>query len=254
MKKMITLAVLLLATVAAELGAAPTGASILQRLDDMENLGVDVSSRVKLTQQKKKTGTKEIGCIFYRRDRDDAFLIVMTAPNAEKGNGYLRVGDNFWMYRSSSRVFQHVNRDESIGGSNAKGGDFEKRKMVELYRPVIENGAEKVAADMLGQVPVWRIELIAKVNDVTYPKQIYWVRQDNGLPLKVQSYALSGTLMETAYYLNFTMIAGKYFLVKGLFIDEFEKGDRTLLEISGISLAPIPGNVFTKPYLENLSR
>ena len=28
----------------------------------------------------------------------------------------------------------------------------------------------------------------------------------------------------------------------------------TLLEISGISLAPIPGHVFTKAYLENLSR
>jgi hypothetical protein len=36
--------------------------------------------------------------IYYERDADGAFLIVMTAPEVEKGNGYLRLGDNMWMY------------------------------------------------------------------------------------------------------------------------------------------------------------
>jgi hypothetical protein len=30
---------------------------------------------------------------YYRRDSDKAFLIVMTAPEVEKGNGYLKQGD-----------------------------------------------------------------------------------------------------------------------------------------------------------------
>ncbi len=253
MKKVILGLCALILTVPA-LSAAPSGAAILGELDRLQDLQADLTSRVKLTQQKSKTGTKIIEAIFYRRDRDDSFLIVMTGPNSEKGNGYLKTGDNFWMYRSATRIFQHINRDESIAGSDAKGGDFEKRKLSELYRTAVSNGREMVQEEMLGNVPVYRIEIIAKVNDVTYPREVYWVRRDTYLPLKVQSWSLSGTLMQTAYYLNYTTIGGKYFLVKGLFIDEFEKGDRTLLEISGISLAPIPAHVFTKAYLENLSR
>jgi hypothetical protein len=154
------------------------------------------------------------------------------------------------MYRRNTRTFQHINRDENIGGSDAKAGDFEKRKFTELYKPVAETPVE----EMLGQTPVYRFEVTARVNDVTYPKQIYWVERTTYLPRKVESYSLSGQLMTTSYYLKYTQIEGKYVLVKGLFVDEFEVGNKTLMEMSGISLAPIPESVFTKAYLENLSK
>ena len=41
---------------------------------------------------------------------------------------------------------------------------------------------------------------------------------------------------------------------KQLIIDEFEKGDKTLVELSGFSLENIDDAVFTKAYLENLSK
>ena len=88
----------------------------------------DIRAKVTLTQQKVNQGTKNIEMIYYRRDSDDSFLIVMSAPETDKGNGYLRVGDNFWMYRRNTRTFQHINRDESIGGTNAHAEDFEKEK------------------------------------------------------------------------------------------------------------------------------
>jgi hypothetical protein len=254
MKRLHIVVCIALGTFSGSLGAAPSANQILQELDQLQDLQVDLTSRVKLTQQKVKTGRKILECIFYRRDTDDAFLIVMTGPNAEKGNGYLKTGDNFWMYRSATRIFQHVNRNESIAGTDAKSGDFEKRKLTELYKPVPNNKGQLVIEETLGSVPVYRIEVLAIVNDVTYPKEVYWVRRDNYLPLKVQSYSLSGTLMQTAYYTQYTAIGGKYFPVKGIFIDEFEKGNRTLLDISGISLAPIPRHVFSKAWLENLSR
>ena len=37
-------------------------------------------------------------------------------------------------------------------------------------------------------------------------------------------------------------------------VDEFEKGNKTLVEISDISTKKIPSNIFTKAYLENLSK
>ena len=254
MRKLILLALLVLLPSclrAAESRVIP----ILKAIDANYKMKKDLRAEVTLTQQKAGQGTKIIDMGYYRRDSDDAFLIVMNAPENEKGNGYLRVGDNFWMYRKNTRTFQHVNRDESIGGTDAHSGDFETRKLDELYGPVVDSsGTEKFAEEMLGKVPVNRFEIKARVNDVDYPKQIYWTRRDNNLLLKQESYSLSGTLMQTAYFLKFTEIEGRYVPVKQLFIDEFEKGNKTIVEISNILPGKLEDKIFTKAYLENLSK
>ena len=233
----------------------PKVALILDKIDQISELKSDGTAKVKITQQKVNQWLKLIECIYYRRDSDDAFLIIMTGPEVEKGNGYLRVGDNFWMYRRNTRTFQHINRDENIAGSDAKGEDFERRKMTELYKPAVDkNGKEIITEEKLGKIDSYRIEIIAKKEDVAYPKKVYWVTKDNFLPLKEMNYSLSGTLMTTAYFINYTQIQGRYMWVKAMFVDEFEKGNKSVVEISDISLKKIDDSVFTKAYLENLSK
>lgn len=230
-------------------------APILRAIDENYKMKKDIRADVTLTQQKAGQGTKIIDMAYYRRDSDDAFLIVMRAPENDKGNGYLRVGDNFWMYRKNTRTFQHVNRDESIGGTDAHSEDFETRKLDELYGPVADSsGTEKISEEMLGKVPVFKFEIRAKVNDVDYPRQIFWTRRDNNLLLKQEGYSLSGTLMQTAYFLRFTQIEGRYVAVKQLFIDEFEKGNKTIVEIANLVPGRLDDRIFTKAYLENLSK
>lgn len=229
--------------------------TILSAIDEIYKIKTDVKADVTVTQQKVEQGTKVIDMVYYRRDADDSFLIVMKAPENEKGNGYLRVGDNFWMYRKNTRTFQHINRDESIGGTDASSDDFETRKMTELYGPALDSaGKEIIKEEMLGQVPVYKFEVKAKVSDVDYPKKIYWTRRDNNLILKEESYSLSGTLMQTAYFLKFTIVDGRYVAVKHLYIDEFEKGNKTVVEIANISTQKLDDAIFTKAYLENLSK
>ncbi len=235
--------------------AEPQVQGLMKKVEEIHEITTDVRAKVVMTQQKVDQGIKKIDMIYYRRDADDSFLIVMVAPENEKGNGYLRVGDNFWMYRTNTRTFQHVNRDESIGGSNAKGQDFEERKLTELYEPSRDkDGKDIISTEKLGSIPVYRFEITAKVNDVDYPKKIMWIRTDNFLPLKEESYSLSGTLMQTSYYRKYTIIENRYVAIEMLFIDEFEKGNKTLVQISGISTKKLDDYIFTKPYLENLSK
>ncbi len=246
-----------IALISAEASAnsLPTGKDLLLKMEQNATMATDMTANVTLTQQKTGQGVKTIQMNFNRRDQDHAFLIMMTAPESDKGNGYLRVGDNFWMYRHNTRTFQHVNRDENIGGTNAQGEDFEERKFSELYAPMKDSaGLEKISLDTLGKIPVYKFQVIAKVNDVGYPKKTYWVRTDNFLTLKEQSFALSGTLMQTAYFLKYTAIKGKFIPVEQLFIDEFDKGNKTKMNISGISTDPLKPEIFTKAYLENLSK
>jgi outer membrane lipoprotein-sorting protein len=251
--RILAAALVLVACVGAQ--AAPKASDVVRKMDYMmEQIG-DISVKVSLVQNKARQGVKNYGFLYFRRDKTDEFLIVATAPDTEKGNGYLRVGENFWMYRQNTRTFQHISRDESIMGTDARGGDFEKRKLGDLYRPLANaKGAEIIEEEMLGKKPVYKFTLIAKVNDVTYPKQVYWVQRDKYLMLKIQSYSLSGTLMQTAYYPKWTEIDGKYIPIEHIYIDEFEKGNKTIVELSGISTKKLDPKIFTKAYLENLSR
>jgi hypothetical protein len=98
---------------------APPIDSLLKKMEQNVSIATDARATVALTQQKPNQGVKNFEMMYCRRDRDNAFLIVFSAPESEKGNGYLRIGDNFWMYRRNTRTFQHINRDESIGGSDA---------------------------------------------------------------------------------------------------------------------------------------
>lgn len=235
--------------------AAPKVNDILKELENIMELKSDGTAKVVITQQKAGEGTKKFESIYYRRDSDNSFLIIMTAPEVEKGNGYLKQGDNFWMYRRNTRTFQHINRDESIAGSDSKGQDFEYKKLTEMYKAATDaSGNDKLTETKLGEIPVYQFEVTAKIEDVSYPKQVYWVQKDNYLPLKIQSYSLSGTLMQTAYFLKYTQLQGKYMWIKGMFIDEFEKGNKSLVEITNISLQKIGDHTFTKAYLENLSK
>ncbi|MFP4165058.1 MAG: outer membrane lipoprotein-sorting protein [Chitinispirillaceae bacterium] len=250
----ITTAVLLL--IALGTGFAMPGITeLLTALDENYSMTADVSAKVDVTQQKTGQGTKKLEMMYYRRDCDKSFLIVMLNPSYEKGNGYLRIKDNFWMYRRNTRTFQHINRDESIGGTNARGQDFEGRKITELFEGVKDkNGKELISLDTLGKIPVYKFEVKAIVNDVDYPRKTYWVRQDSKLALKEASYSNSGSLMQTTYYLKYTKVKDSFIPVRQMFIDEFEKGNKTVVEISAINTDKLDNTIFTKAYLENLSK
>lgn len=233
----------------------PSIESILKQVDDNQRMEKDFNARIILTQKKVNQGIKLLKMTYYRRDSDFSFLITFTEPEIEKGNGYLRIGNNFWMYRKNTRTFQHINRAESIGGSLASGENFETQKLADLYKATLDsNGKELINETMLGKIPVYKLKILAKVNDVSYPKKTFWIRKDNFLPLKEQCYTGSGTLMITIYYLKYTQINKRFVVVKQLYVDEFEKGNKTIVQISGISTNKLDNTIFTKAYLENLSK
>src|SRR5271157_3237873 len=143
------LAALLLSS--AGLWASPSVQDIIDYYDTNYQLRSDMTARATLTTKDPEQGTKVIDSVLYRRDKDDAFLIVLADPETERGNGYLRVGDNMWLYKRATRTFTHIGRDEKIGGSNATAGDIETRKFKELYKPSTDsNGKDVLTEETLG--------------------------------------------------------------------------------------------------------
>jgi hypothetical protein len=239
------------------LWAMPTVQQVIDYIDTTYQVRTDMTAQARITTRDPEQGTKVIQSVLYRRDRDDAFLIVIADPETDRGNGYLRVGDNMWMYRRSTRTFTHIGRDEKIGGSNASAGDFETRKFKELYKPAVDAaGREIITEETIGnaKIPVYRIEVAAQVNDVKFPRLVMWLTRDKYLELKRESYGLSGTLMETDLFTNYKETEGRYVALLQKFTDEVEKGRTSLLEITGISFNRVDDYRFDKAYLESLSK
>jgi hypothetical protein len=238
------------------LAANPGVQEIIDKIDASQQVTSDITAQTKITTKDPDLGgTKVIEAVYYRRDTDDAFLVVIYAPDTDKGNGYLRVGDNMWMYLSKSRATQHIGRGEKIGGSNATAGDMETRKFKELYKPDVDaNGKDKITEVTVGKIPVYRIELTAKVVDVKYPRLVMWVTKDKYLVLKAEYYSLSGTLLQTAFYKNYKEVDGRYVALVSRFDDAIEKDNVTVMEITGIAFGKVDDSKFDKRYLENMSK
>ena len=245
-----------LALLAPAVWANPSVDEVIDEVDTHLQLRSDMTAQARITTRDPEQGTKVIDSVYYRRDSDDAFLIVIASPESDRGNGYMRVGDNLWMYKRATRTFTHIGRDEKIGGSNASAGDMETRKFKDLYKPALDDGGKEILSEemLAGKIPVYRVEVVAKVNDVKYPKLVMWVTRDKYLELKRECYSLSGTLMETDLYTNYKEVDGRYVPLLMKFTDEVEKGRASLLEIMGITFAKVEDYKFDKSYLESLSK
>lgn len=257
MKKITKIALLILTVFLSSQSSFAEGlvTDILKEMEKRQELGIDITAKVILTEQRVRQGVRQIDYVYYFRSSDDAYLLVAVSPEREKGNGYLRVENNLWIYRKNTRTFQHLSRSDRIGDTDVNAERFERQKFTELYGPVTdENGNELYSEVMLGEISVYKFEVKALVKDVSYPKHIFWVRRDNYLELKRDSYSLSNTLMQTSYTLKYTEIEGHYLGIKGMVIDRFEEGNKTIWEASGISLDVVDDAVFTKAFLENLSK
>ncbi|MGA2613523.1 MAG: outer membrane lipoprotein-sorting protein [Spirochaetia bacterium] len=246
-----------LCVLAPALWANPSVSEIIDEVDTHMQLKSDMTAQARITTKDPEQGTKVIDSVYYRRDSDDAFLIVIASPESDRGNGYMRVGDNLWMYKRATRTFTHIGRDEKIGGSNASAGDMETRKFRDLYKPSLDaSGKEIISEETIGgaKIPVYRVEVVAKVNDVKYPKLVMWVTRDKYLELKRECYSLSGTLMETDFYTSYKNVEGRYVPLLMKFTDEVEKGHTSVLEITGINFSKVDDYKFDKSYLESLSK
>jgi len=181
----------------------------------------------------------------FRRDAKDQSLILLQLPEANKGQGYLMDGDNLQFYDPVSRKFNHTSMKESLAGSEADNNDFKKNNTLADYNIV------DTSEGTLGKFPVWIINLKAKTNDVSYDQLRLYVRKDLPLVLKQESLSINGRLMKTIFYPKYAEVkSGKYFPSQMLIVDEINKGEKSQINMSEISIDTLPDKVFTKAFLE----
>ncbi len=228
----------------------PRAEKIVEAYEGKLNLrGLDVTSTFTLVQKQEGQADRVLQVKIYRRDAADTFTLIFQYPDSEKGKGYYRSGDDLYLYLPSTREFVYRNRKDDVGSTDVRTDLFGQPKTLEQYW-----------VSYLGEATVnkWPCDLVrldAKALDVSFPVQKWYFRKADGLPVKVENFSVSETLLRTFYDIDYAPVAGGRFLfTKLLAVNHLEKDQRTLLTNENVSISRIPDYTFSKAFLEEQSR
>jgi outer membrane lipoprotein-sorting protein len=247
MKKraLVLLACLVLA--ASALAEGVDYAKLLKRIDEQSNFrNQDYSCNATIVTDRPGKDREVVKVKFFRRDKDDKFLVITLEPEVQRGEGILKFDANVWFYDPNSRAFSHTSLKERFGSSGANNDDFSSRSLEEDYR--VAEGRE----EMLGKIPVYSLSLDATSDLVPYAFMKLYVTRDQCLVLKQEEYSLSKKLMRTSLFTDYSRVGGRFIALRMLFVDNITVGEKTQLSLSEMNLGSIPDQVFTKSYLEKV--
>ena len=185
----------------------------------------------------------------FLRTKDELMSMVQIFPEADKGIGYLRDGDNMWAYDPIGRKFTHSSLKESLGDSDVKIDDITKDD--DRWRTnfkVIELKDGK-----LGKYPVNIITLEAVTTDPSYKFMKLYIRKDVPLILKEEDFSGSKRLMRTILMPKYGKVPTGYVALQTILRDELNPGENTQQMLSDITYDRLQDKVFTKAYLEGLN-
>jgi outer membrane lipoprotein-sorting protein len=228
----------------------PKAAALVTAFERKLNLeGLDVTNTFTLVQKKEGEADRVLRIKIYRRDSSESFTLAFEYPDSEKGKGYWRSGDDLYLYLPGTREFVYRNRKDDVGSTDVRTDLFGSTDTLSQYWASYAGTAT---------VSKWETDVVrldARQLDVSFPIQRWYVRKTDGLPVKVENYSASGTLLRTTYYVDYQKLAGdKYIFTKLLATNELEKGQKTFITNEGVTTAKIRDYVFSKAFLEEQSR
>ncbi len=184
----------------------------------------------------------------FRRDRSDQFVLIILQPQIQRGQGYLQTGDTVYFYDPESRRFERTTLRDSIQGTDAQNRDLVRGNLSQDYR------VTDWELGRLGSFDTYILDLEATGTGVDYDRIRLWVRTDRPVVLREENYSVSGRLLRTLLFPRYANVGGQAVPTQILIVDGINDGERTQITLRDPSVAPIPDGVFTRDYLERVSR
>lgn len=172
-------------------------------------------------------------------------IVRMTEPASERGQMMLMKGRDLWVFLPSVSQPVRLGLGQRLTGQVANG-DLARANFAGDYHPNLLR-TEEVDGEKCHV-----LELKAVDRGVTYGRVMYWVRQANNWPHKAEFYSLSGRLLKTAHYQNFEAMAGQVRPTRIVMEDSLRKGEKSILDYSGMQLRDLPEKYFSKDFLKRL--
>jgi hypothetical protein len=244
-----------LCLLAAGANPAPDAAALVRTVDERMRHSGDLTLLSYLRRWSPEATSPVMEAVVYRRDTDQALVILLTKPKTEEGRGYLRLGQNTFEYLPTIGRWERRTVSERIAGTDARREDFDMARYSEHYDATYEDG------EKLQSVDTHRIRLRAKGGAlVAFPVILLWVDKESGNLLRRKDFAESGKLIRTVYLTSWMKLQSEskksevWIPGQVTYYDELAKGSGSTLKFIKASLKPIAPNVFTKAWVESKSR
>lgn len=220
--------------------------TIIEKIDKNMSAKTRVTTSKMIIHGKRKDRT--IVSKGYSEGNDKSFTEYLL-PEREKGTKMLKLKDRLWIYSpSSDRTIQlsgHMLKQSVMGSDLSYEDMMEDRKLTDIYK------AKVIGAEVIDGRKTWKMELIAKVSDVSYFKRVIWVDQERYVPLKEELFAKSGQLLKRTTLSNVVKMEGRWFPKNINYKDMLQNGKGTDFIIIETSFdKPIPDYIFSKASLK----
>lgn len=246
----------LLAAAASAQKAPPDYPALLRTIDSQLVFDEgDLSAEVTVTAAKLGGGTSTNVAAVFRRDWVDQLLIVLLEPAADRGKGYLKKGDNLWLYDPADRSFAFTSAKEKFQNSTARNSDFARSSLERDYTVTGESAAK------LGKFDCRVLDLAARSDSVSFQRKRIWISADN-LPRMEEDYSVSGTLLRTVAMPTYLKVGAKFVPARTIIVDNLKSKkvggktvyEQTTIDIAKASVVKLPDSTYSKEYLERIGK
>lgn len=219
-----------------------TGEQIIARVNDLWPKTGKFTITVTMLRPGKDDRTSKMQVFFKGAAQTMARYLE---PAEEKGQGYLRLGDDIWFFLPNANKSIRTSARQSMQGSDLSNEDILKHRLSEDY------DAKMIGNEMVDGQSNFILELTAKRPAVAYGILKYWVRKAEFLPSKTECYGVSGKMIKTITYSWLKESSGLIRPVRMEITSGIRKGYKTIVNFTDVDYdTEIPDAVFTKMYLE----
>jgi len=177
-------------------------------------------------------------------------LIVIKSPRRERGNKTLKIGNQMWSYLANTETTIKIPPSMMLQSWN--GSDFTNDDLVRESNIQRDYALSIVGSKVIDGAKCWEIKCIPHPDaPVVWGRLIYFVRQKDYLPAKVEYYDEKGILKRYLEFKKIAKLGGRTIPTIWKMVNVTKKGHSTSFKLISMEFnVKIPDRIFSFQELE----
>ncbi|HKK61742.1 MAG TPA: outer membrane lipoprotein-sorting protein [Bacteroidales bacterium] len=186
----------------------------------------------------------------WNKDNDKA-LTLITAPAGEKGQTFLKRGNEMWSWNPT--ISRLIKLPPSMMSQGWMGSDYTNDDILKESSMVKDYTHKIIGTEKIGDRVCYKIKMTAKPDAaVIWGHQIRWIDKNDYLFIKSELYDEDGYLIRTETGSDIQKMDGRLIPTRIELVPEEEEGHKTIIEIKSIEFnVNIPEQFFSQ---QNMKR
>jgi outer membrane lipoprotein-sorting protein len=230
--------------------AAQDAREIVKRAD--EKMQGEKTSQTEMTMTiVRPSWEREITFKSWTKGRDYT-LALITAPAREKGQTFLKRGNEMWNWNPT--INRLIKLPPSMMSQGWMGSDFSNDDLLKESSIVVDYRHKIIGEEEIDGWDCYKIELIPHEDAaVVWGKILKWISREEYLQLKSEYYDEDGYLIKTEVAYDVKTMGGRLIPSKFELVPEEEEGHKTVVVMNEIVFnQPIPDGFFSQQNMKKV--